>query len=655
MTSDLVRVSRPADHPPLLPSEVARASWTKTIGPALQTDRWPFAAVLLLAALIALHYLAPLLIAAVAAVGGRQGWLRYRRGGPAGWLSARKTVVTTGLGVMLASALCWLATITLHRLWAALVALAFLEVLLVRKAPPAPEPQRDLLSHDRLVRAMLAAGILDRPSKDQPAPMLGYEPIPGTKGLIGRDDRGAWCKVRLPEGKTWKHVRDKALPLAGALDLPERLLVVDHDPADAARVVNLWAGRAIDRQPVPSPMLQIDRTRWQEPYRIGLTPRGDVVSKRTRGRNGLTGGMPDQGKTVHLRSVLLHFLADPTTSLYGCDGKGSRADYSAVTPHAVRWVWGTDDDAGDQLADLLEEVLQIVKERNVASDREPAGGWPGVLVLLEELQEIRSGADAKAGPRIDDALERIAKLCRSVNVVLEIATQKPDALSLPTGVRSVLAELLALRTRDPQDSKLILGVTPRGVALPSARGEALLLTDKELQPVDLDHFPADEWKAALARVTQGRPKPARPRVDLDAAPVLHLVKAGPVTLESEVLRLLADAHVHGLDGVPASVLLERLPEQVRPASRESLGIALARMSVDQPVRRRPGGRTVAWQFDPAHDPARHLPQPCADPAQNSLAPCAPTGSTLRSAGFEALAHAQNGTPDHVTSLRKASP
>ena len=51
------------------------------------------------------------------------------------------------------------------------------------------------------------------------------------------------------------------------------------------------------------------------------------------------------------------------------------------------FVNGTDEDAVPDTLAMLGEVLQVVRARNAAG-----GQHPGVLVLLEELQDVRAAA-----------------------------------------------------------------------------------------------------------------------------------------------------------------------------------------------------------------------------------------------------------------------
>lgn len=603
---------RPPPLPPTPPSVLARAAHRRLLLPL--RDAWGSGPVVLLL-VVALWWGLPLLAvpacAVAAVVAGRRTWQRWH-GVPVGpgWLTWR-----------------WAATLTYLCAWlpllagygpplSHLVALAGLGLCewLLRTPPPGPVTVA-WWAHARLQHALVAAGVL----KADPPPTLRYRGRPVT------DEHGTTVTLALPAGSTWEDVQKRRTQLASALDVPERRLAVTHDPAAPANAVTLWVGLEHTRGVTVSPLADTALTCWRDPLRIGVDARGGQVQLLTDEQNTLVGGKPGMGKTSMVRLLLAHYLLDPSTVLYGLDGKGSRKDYAAVAPLCARWVWGTDDDpAADTLA-LLHEVLGVVRYRNQHSRDEPAGGWPGVLVLLEELQDVRAGASDAQRDELDVLLGRIIRMGRAVAVHLVFSTQRPSVEDIPSGVRNLVTQNLALVLRNGADTALVLGLAP-GLALPARRGEALLATPAGVDPVELDLLDLPAFEAVCARAARARAHV--PHLPLPVEPGVSLVKGAGSPDPCPLADPLTEA-VHSLlevGATKASVLMELLPEQLRPANATALGKALAAMPGLQRTR---VGKDAAWQLDPSRTSRAPLAgEACETPAGLSRARIAAAGGDL---------------------------
>jgi hypothetical protein len=455
--------------------------------------------------------------------------------------------------------------------------------------PPYPQPASQAWhSHNRLAGALVTAGILKRPEP-------GALPTILFRGKRQRTPHGESVKVELPPGTVVDDVIRRQDRLASDLGFPPRRLWLDHDPKDPAGYVTIGVAHEHGDSVTASPLADATRTDWREPVRIGTDVRGRPVLLRTAGTNDLIGGIPNSGKTSTVRIQLAHYALDPTATLYGVDGKGSRKDYAAFRPLCRRWVWGTDDDAAQQVLDLLREVLAVVQSRNVQSDCEPDGGWPGVLVLLEELQEIRSAASADQLRALDDLLGRCIRLGRAVSVKIVVSTQRPTVSDVPSGVRNLVAQQLCLKVRGVEDARIVLGSTPT-LPLPARAGEGFVSTDDGQAAVDLDYLDLPTFAALCQRAASLRSAPeptAEPTVtptDPFAGAVHGLLALGPMQ---------------------ASALREMLPESIRPKDAQALGFALRSVPGVERCRLQPGSvrgyklteTLTATPSNPAGNPA----------------------------------------------------
>lgn len=471
---------------------------------------------------------------------------------PSTWLFTRRLLLLDLLG-MLMFVLLWGNGTSLWLL-GAVCAVGLAIVMRARLEPVgrvAPDPLR---RNSTISAAMVTAGIYK-----------GVSPTLTFRGAPQVDEHGSTRHIGL-DGRSWRDVLARHSQLAAAFKIAENRLSVTHDDHDPADVVTLRVGRAttVTAAPIVSAYARATRTNWHDPVRLGIdTATREVVSLGTNEENDLIGGKPGAGKTSNVFKVLAHYLLDPTTDVYGLDGKGSRADYGPVRPLCKQWIWGTDENAPTELATMLATVLGVVRERNatepadVPLDADGQPNWPGVLLLLEEFQDVRAGADKATGEVLDVALGRIIRMGRAVAVKVVVSTQRPSVADVPAGVRNLITQNLALMTRNPEDAKLTLGTTPT-LPLPARRGEGLLATPAGIRAVLLDLMTRSDMAAVCERATALRSTSV-------ATLVAPTDVASAVTLASSVYAALADGPLQ------ASDLLERIPTHLRPPTVVSLG------------------------------------------------------------------------------------
>lgn len=569
-------------------------------------------------------------LVAVARLGARRLAWPLRRAWRVRHLGARlvcMVVVVVGGGLAVAT---WVPVLLLlPALAVAVLALGGVHRLVL----PAREPEAESWWSERvLVGILTRAGVLARTKADAPPVTLRRF------GAPQHEDGGTSVKVGLPSGVTASSVAARREAIAAELGVPVTRLDVRHDPADPPNRVTLAVLPSRSPGSAASPLATVTSTRWAAPVRIGADSRGRAVTLATTEENVLIAGRPGAGKTTTARVVLAHYLLDPTAEVFLLDGKGSVKDYGAARPLCSRFVSGADEDAVAQTEVLLDEVLTIVRARNAASDGTAPGG---LLVLLEELQDVRAAADKGTRECIDAVLGRIVRMGRAVGVTVLVSTQRPSVDDLPSGVRNLISQRLALMLRNGSDAALVLGQTP-DLPLPTKRGEALLTTATGTTAVQLDHLTDDAWRAVCARATTLRPAvpvvPPEPVVADLPEPVVAAAQVPPepaADVQPEPPAPVRDPLVHAVvevlkdsdpRGLPATALLALIPGWLAPASPALLGRALGRAAE---VERGHVGKAPVWRL--------------ADP---SVTP----RSTPRSGGTEGSAGGETaGQPDAVPS------
>ncbi len=480
-----------------------------------------------------------------------------------------------------------------------------------------PDSGREWWSERRLLAALVAAGVLPKLKDDEPRHVLRRRGQPRT------DEFGTVVVFELP-GAPWQLVRDRADRLAAALRIDGDRLVVTHPDGQPSSVVRLFVGAARREGSTPAEVGSAQQTSWSTPVRIGTDPQGRPVTLQTDEANSLLAGQPGAGKTSVARIVLGHYLMDSTAAVYLLDGKGSRRDYGAAVPLCARFVSGTDETAVEDTEEMLGEVLQLVRTRNSDSGDDPAPG--GVLLLLEELQDVRAAADRATRDRLDSLLGRCVRMGRAVGVTVLISTQRPSTDDLPSGVRNLVSQRLALMLRNAADAALVLGTTPT-LPLPSRRGQALLTTATGTVAVELDLLDDAAWTSLCSRAATARSYALTDPAEPERSPFARPLSVDPVEpaseppvdlLLDEVVEVLRDADPAG---ITASALHASLPAWVRPDTAARLGMALRPHLTSGPVLQRghrgkaavvrlavPGGSPVAVPGAPPAGP-RQVPGP----------------------------------------------
>lgn len=492
------------------------------------------------------------------------------------------------LGVLLAAVVVWVWLGTWFAAGLLVVCGLLARRTRARGATPAKRPR--WWTPDHLSGAMVAAGVL-RPTppnkKGQPTvPKLFY------RGKPVRTDHGTTVVVGLPDARTLTDVLGRREALAAALRVPSSRLEVSQGEDDAAGTVRIHVAHGRPKETAAT-VATAEPTNWREPVRIGCDSRGVPVHLETFEHNTLIAGRPGSGKTVTSRIELSHFLLDPSTAIYVLDGKGSVDDYGACRRMCARFVSGTDEDAVPGTLAMLTEVLDEVRRRNTVG-----GGatHPGILVLLEELQDVRAGASKEQREQLDNILGRIVRMCRAVGVVVLISTQRPTVEDLPSGIRNLLSQRLVLMLRNGADAALVLGTAP-GVALPSRRGQALFTNGGPVVPVALDRLTDEAWVKVCQRAERLR-APSQMDADTREFPALSAVPSRQPAMEpliEAVVAVLANADPRGIS---ASQLHAALPEWVQETyTSTSLGMALARHS--KTVERAHLGSARVWRLTSA--------------------------------------------------------
>lgn len=381
-------------------------------------------------------------------------------------------------------------------------------------------------------------------------------------GKVRAVDDTTLVTLRLPPGLTVGAVHARLEQVAASLDIPVDRIHVTRNGGKPGLMDVRVTPPPLDLKPryVDLP----DVTSWREPVLLGRDQRGRNLTAPTYNiGQWLVGGITGSGKTTALRLLAAHYALDPSTVVWGCDGKGSRDDWGPIRHRTARWIDVTDTDASSDYLQMLRDVVTLVGERNQAGGRD----HPGMLVIFEEATAFRAGLGPAETVEADKLMTRIVQTCRSANVLVVTAAQRPAASLMSTNVRAQAGVALCMRVRSTTDAEMVLGYRPE-VPVPEQVGRGLLdVADGAPRTVHVDHLTEAQWVDLCARWA---PPPPVLVPDVDDSPQ-------DAPLVDPLLSAVAHALIAAQQPLTAGQLWERLPVEHRTADHRTLGRALTKL------------------------------------------------------------------------------
>jgi S-DNA-T family DNA segregation ATPase FtsK/SpoIIIE len=319
------------------------------------------------------------------------------------------------------------------------------------------------MNGDNLVDAFRAAGVI----KAGEGLMFVTRP--------SRESNGWSVTVDLPPG------RKASAAIARREDLATAL-AVDEAQLDLARVrgnrghagrLALWVcdSDPYDQAPLEWTLADCDEFDLWSSIPFGVTGRGSDVDLPLVWTSLLVGAIPRQGKTYAARIPVTAAALDPHVRLVVFDGKGGK-DWRPFELVAHRFGKGDDPATVARLVEALEEAVADVQRRFAALSemdddlcpeskltpeisRNPKYDMPLVVIALDEVQVYLE--DETHGKRVLDLLTYLVKKGPAAGYMLVLATQKPDAQTIPDKLRGQIGTRFALKVMTWQASETILG------------------------------------------------------------------------------------------------------------------------------------------------------------------------------------------------------
>lgn len=400
-----------------------------------------------------------------------------------GRVRLRTLVVVLGLFIGLGSALAiyvlapdWLQALSVSAVVMALGAVGRrADAPVIHRAVELPTAVK--LTSDIVLRALGALGI----------PAINQAQGKGRDGFeftapITRDGPGWRAEGDLPYGVTVTDVIERRERLASGLRRPLGCVWPEAVPDEHTGHLVLWVGdQDMNKAKKPAwPLAKSGTVDLFKPVAYGTDQRGRWVEVTLMYIAGIIGAIPRMGKTFLLRLLLLIAALDPRAELHTYDMKGT-GDLDPVG-NAVchRHAAGDDDEAilyalNDWRA-LREELRRRTKvirslprdicpESKVTSqlaDKRSLGLHP-IVIGVDECQVLFEHPEH--GKEFEEIGTDLVKRGPATGIVLLLATQRPDAKALPTGISANASARWCLKVMGQLENDMVLGTSAykRGV------------------------------------------------------------------------------------------------------------------------------------------------------------------------------------------------
>lgn len=224
---------------------------------------------------------------------------------------------------------------------------------------------------------------------------------------------------------------------------------------------------------------------------VGIGEAGQPVWLDTDEHSGMVvAGVPGSGKTVFLRRMAATFAQKQKNSVHIFDGKGTDDFSDMARASAKISVYSGTPERAENGALVALRALHAEMHRRAKSHQKSAGR---ILIIIDEshgYMPVRglTGADKAAREEAARIVRDLVALGRSLGMLTVLATQKPDAESLPTVIRDNCGLRACGRLRTAEAEKMALGIST-GEALTLQRGQMLIDDGAEIVRVKVALLP----------------------------------------------------------------------------------------------------------------------------------------------------------------------
>ena len=320
----------------------------------------------------------------------------------------------------------------------------------------------------RALEGLRLAGINQALAKDRASAIVLIDPIQ-------RDGPGWLARLDLPHGVTAGEVSERRENLASGLRRqlgtvwPETI----HKRHPGALALYVGDEDMTTADQLAWPLLRRGTTDVFAPVVFGTDPRGRTVTVTLMFASVIIGSIPRMGKTFLLRLLLLICALDLRCEIHAYDFKGT-GDLKPVAPVAHRYRAGDDpEDMEYLLADMRAMRTEMRRRtkviRNMDETRCPQNkvtpelandthlGLHPIAIAWDECQIPFEHPEY--GKELIAIATDLTKRGPALGIMLMLATQRPDANSIPTGISANAVLRMCLKVMGQVENDMVLGTS----------------------------------------------------------------------------------------------------------------------------------------------------------------------------------------------------
>jgi S-DNA-T family DNA segregation ATPase FtsK/SpoIIIE len=330
------------------------------------------------------------------------------------------------------------------------------------------------LTEMALIRALggLGIGELNRGLREDP----DHAVVPISP--ITRDGAGWLALYELPHGVTAGEVSERRERLASGLRRPLGCVWPETMHKRHPGALNLYVAdedmTAADR--TPWPLARRGTADIFKPVPFATDPRGRQVTITLMFASGIIGSVPRMGKTFLLRLLLLICALDVRVEIHAYDLKGT-GDLAPLRPVAHRYRAGDEPEDMDYLMADLRELrtemrrrAKVIRQLAEADDpRCPEAKVTPELVADKRVGLYPIGIDIDEcqvlfehpvyGGEAETICTDLTKRGPALGILLWLATQRPDAKSIPTGISANAVLRCCLKVMGQTENDMVLSTS----------------------------------------------------------------------------------------------------------------------------------------------------------------------------------------------------
>jgi S-DNA-T family DNA segregation ATPase FtsK/SpoIIIE len=302
-----------------------------------------------------------------------------------------------------------------------------------------------------------AVSTLDGPMRDGPGWLWRGELPPGVTAAMVSEKREEFASgLRRPLGCVWPETDAKRHP--GALNL----FVSDEDMTTAEQ---------------PSwPLAKRGAANLFKPALFGYDPRAKAVTVTLMFVSIIIGSVPRMGKTFLLRLLLLIAALDVRSEIHAYDLKGTG---DLAPARAVAHAYGVGDEPEDMalmigdfrglrkemrrrtkvIRDIAEADPSRCPENKITDElaSDPRLGLHPIVIAVDECQIAFE--HPAYGEEFELICTDLAKRGPALGMLIILATQRPDAKSIPPGIRANAVLRMCLYVTGQVENDMVLGTS----------------------------------------------------------------------------------------------------------------------------------------------------------------------------------------------------